>query len=234
MSASLDKLRAVRKQLKTRTALADELAAEEKSLAPRVTNQQKVESTARDQERQKALQQEGPLWNATLAAYKQKVTAYDFTGARDVITAAKVSEASLRDAQGILQKKAQWLVDWKNKLIEDINRTHFTGEITDMNGAKYSGIDSATAQSVSMKIGPYGSAQVGWTKLPPKTLLAVSGSFIKPGVADVADREWLSAVFAVETGQAEAAHPLADAAAKAKPEYREMLGPLFAPTPTPH
>ena len=234
LSANLEKLRTVRKKLKTHSALSDELNASEKSLAARVASQQKIETGTREQERKKILDQEGPLWKAALANYKQKVAAYDFSGARDAINAAKVSEASLREAQGILQKKAQWLVDWKNKLIEDINRTHFSGTITDMSGVQYSGIDTATAQNVSMKIGPYGSAQIAWTKLPPKTLLVVSTSFIKPGTIDVADRQWLGAVFAVETGQIDTARSLADSAAKTKPEYGKNIGPLFAPTPTPH
>jgi hypothetical protein len=234
LSANLEKLRTVKKKLKTRSALSDELSASEKSLAARVASQQKIETVTRDQTRKKIFDQEGPLWNAALGNYKQKVAAYDFSGARDAINAAKVSEASLREAQGIVQKKAQWLVDWKNKLIEDINRTHFLGTITDMSGVQYSGIDTATAQNVSMKIGPYGSAEIAWTKLPPQTLLVVSTSFIKPGAADAADRQWLSAVFAVETGQIDTARSLADSAAKAKPEYRGNIGPLFTPTPTPH
>jgi hypothetical protein len=230
----LEKLRTVRKKLKTHSALSDELNASEKSLALRVTSQQEIETGTRDQERKKILDREGPLWNAALANYNQKMATYDFSGARDAINAAKVSEASLREAQGILEKKAQWLVVWKNKLIKDINRTHFNGVITDMTGVQYDGIDAATAQNVSMKIGPYGSAQVAWPKLPPKTLLVVSTSFIKPGAADAADRQWLSAVFAVDTGQIDTARSLADSAAKAKPEYGKNIGPLFAPTPTPH
>jgi hypothetical protein len=234
LSANLEKLRTVRKKLKTHSALSDELNASEKSLALRVTSQQEIETGTRDQERKKILDREGPLWNAALANYNQKMATYDFSGARDAINAAKVSEASLREAQGILEKKAQWLVVWKNKLIKDINRTHFNGVITDMTGVQYDGIDAATAQNVSMKIGPYGSAQVAWPKLPPKTLLVVSTSFIKPGAADAADRQWLSAVFAVDTGQIDTARSLADSAAKAKPEYGKNIGPLFAPTPTPH
>ena len=129
-------------------------------------------------------------------------------------------------AQEVARKRPQWLADWRSKLIDDLNRTHFTGEITDLVGAKYSGIDGATEQTLTMKIGPYGSAQVPWGKFSPQTLLALSTTFIKPGTSDAADREWRCAIFASETGQKEEARKLAEAAAAKKPEYRDQLSLL--------
>jgi hypothetical protein len=206
--------------------MSDELAAEEKPLARRVADQEKNEATARNQEKKKLLDQETPAWNAALAAYRQKVAIYDFAGARDAINAAKVSEESLRAAQAGLQKRAQWLIQWKAKLMDDLNRTHFGGTISE-GGAQYTGIDGATADKLSLK-NPYGSAQFPWTKLPPTTLLSVAVSFIKPTVPDAADRQWYSAVFAAETGQNDAARDLAEKAANAKPEYRDQISLLKA------
>jgi len=74
---------------------------------------------------------------------------------------------------------------------------------------------------------PYGIARVKWEQLSPQELLAVSKSFIQPGTSDAADRQWLCAVFASETGQTEAARELAEAAARAKPEYKEQISVLF-------
>jgi hypothetical protein len=126
-------------------------------------------------------------------------------------------------AQEVARKKPQWLAEWRTKLIDDLNRTHFAGEVTDIVGAKYSGIDGATEQALTMKIGPYGSAQVPWAKFSPQTLLAVSAAFIKPDSPDGADRQWLCAVFALQTGQKEQGMKLAEAAAAKKPEYRDQL-----------
>jgi hypothetical protein len=56
----------------------------------------------------------------------------------------------------------------------------------------------------------------------------VSRSFIDPAARDAADRQWRCAVFASETGQTEAARELVDAAAKAKPEYKEQIPQLFS------
>jgi hypothetical protein len=74
---------------------------------------------------------------------------------------------------------------------------------------------------------PYGIAWITWEKLSPKELLAVSKSFIDPGARDAADGQWRCAVFASETGQTEEATQLAEAAARAKPEYKEQIPQLF-------
>jgi len=207
---------------------AGEVKSQEKSLAARAADQKKAEEAARVQERKKLLEAEQPAWNAALTSYKSKVAAYDFAGARDSISAAKVSDQGLREAQAAALKKAQWLIDWKTKLMGDLNRTHFTGDFTDLLGAaKYSGIDAASPQNLRVKIGPYGSAQIAWTKFAPKTLLTVSKSFNTANAPDLADRQWLSAVFAAETNQTEEARLLAEAAAKVKPEYQIPL--LFPP-----
>jgi hypothetical protein len=226
LATQLETLREVRKKLKTHTALSDELNDEEKSLGRRIADQQRTEAPIRPQERRKRFNQEAPAWNAALGNYKHKVAVYDFVGARNVINAAKVSEPSLRDAQAGMQKKATWLIDWKNRLINDLNRTHFTGLIAD-GGVQYTGIEGANAQNLLLK-NPYGSAQFPWTKLTPKTLLSVATSFIKPNMQDTADREWLSAVFAAETADSNAANELAEKAAAAKPEYRAQISLLKA------
>jgi hypothetical protein len=88
------------------------------------------------------------------------------------------------------------------------------------------GIVSATDEGLTMKL-PYGIAWITWEKLSPQTLLMVSRSFINPIARDTADRQWRCAVFASETGQTEAARELADAAAKARPEYKEQISQLF-------
>jgi len=207
------------------TALSHELNAEQKSLEGRVNDQQRAETATRDQQRKKLLEKEAPAWNAAVANYRQKIAIFDFTGALDAINAAKVSEPSLREAQAGLQKKARWLIEWKNKLMDDLNRTHFSGAIAE-GGAQYTGIDGANVQKLSLK-NPYGSAQFPWTKLTPKTLFSVSTTFIQPNAPDAADREWLSAVFAAETGDSKAASEMAEKAAAAKPAYRNQSSLLW-------
>ena len=129
------------------------------------------------------------------------------------------------DLAAFSKKKFEWLAAWKSKLINDLNRSHFSGAIADVNGMQYQGISSATPEQLSLQT-PYGIVGVSWAKVAPRALLAVSTSFIKPNQADAADRQWLCAVFASEIGETETARNLAEAAAKTKPEYKEQLGVL--------
>jgi serine/threonine protein kinase len=165
-------------------------------------------------------------WNRAIAKYKEQVTLYHFSQAADAIRNVKLIGGYYKPDKEIAEKRAQVLVDWKNALISDLNRVHFSGKLTDSNGAQYIGIASATDESLSMKL-PYGIARVRWEQLSPKELLAVSRSFIDARARDAADRQWRCAVFASETGQTEAARELAEAAAKAKPEYREQIPQLL-------
>jgi predicted RNA-binding Zn-ribbon protein involved in translation (DUF1610 family) len=154
------------------------------------------------------------------------------SAARERERKKKAEQTVQQAAQLSAQKKPQWLSGWKKTLIDDLNRAHFTGMVTDRTGQKYSGILRATPDNLTMQL-PYGEAQLPWAQLPPQTLLAISTSFIKPNAPDAADRKWLAAVFAAETGQPDAARKLAEEAAAAKPEYRDQLVPLLGPSPAP-
>jgi hypothetical protein len=187
-AVNLEKLRAIKKQLKTHSTISDEIGSQEKNLAKRVTERQRMETAAHDEEHKEPAQQ-------------------------------------------FPQKKAQWLSDWKNKLIDDLNHRHFSGAIVDLNGAQYTGIESATPDKLTMRV-PYGLVRIDWAKLAPKTFLAISTSFIQPNPPDAPDRQWLCAVFANETRQTDAARQLAKAAAKSKSEYRDQIKFLAPATPS--
>ena len=176
-----------------------------------------------------SLLERGP-WNRALAKYKEQVALYHFGEAADTIRNVRLIGAYFKPAKEVAEKRAQLLFDWKNTLVGDLNRVHFSGTLTDKSGTQYTGIASATDESLSMKL-PYGIARVKWEQLSPQQLLAVSRSFIQPGASDAADRQWLGAVFASETGQTEVARQLADAAVKAKPEYKDQISVLLPGNP---
>lgn len=171
-----------------RSSLSEQVYAAAKTLPRQVNDQQKAESTNREQEKKKQAEQA---------------------------------------AQQLAQKKPQWLGDWKKKLIDDLNRTHYGGNIPGRNGVQYTGILGATPNTLTMLI-PYGKAEVPWSNLAPASLLAISTSFIKPNAPDAADRQWLCAVYASETNQADAAKKLAEDAGKSKPEYQQRAALLFS------
>jgi serine/threonine protein kinase len=165
-------------------------------------------------------------WNKALAEYREQVALYHFAQAAKGISNVKLIGAYYKPAEEVAEKRAQFMSDWKNTLIDDLNRAHFSGTLTDSSGAQYTGIVSATDEGLTMKL-PYGIAWITWEKLSPQTLLMLSRSFIDPVARDAADRQWRCAVFASETGQTDAARELVDAAAKAKPEYKEQISQLF-------
>jgi serine/threonine protein kinase len=175
-----------------------------------------------------SLLERGP-WNRALATYRQQIALYRFSQAADAIRNVRLIGGYFKPAKEVAEKRAQVLVDWKNTLINDLNRAHFSGTLTDNNGAQYIGIASASDESLSMKL-PYGIARVGWEQVPPKELLSVSKSFIDPAAPDAADRQWRCAIYASETGQSEAARELAEAAARGRPQYRDQIPQLFPDT----
>jgi serine/threonine protein kinase len=172
-----------------------------------------------------ALFDRGP-WNRALANRKEQVALYHFDQAADTIRNVELKGTYFSPARDTAVERAQLLSDWKNTMIADLNREHFSGALADSNGAHYTGIVSATDEGLTMRL-PYGIAWITWEKLSPEELLAVSKSFIDPGARDAADREWRCAVFASETGQTEAARELVEAAATAQPGYREEAQRLF-------
>ena len=168
----------------------------------------------------------GP-WKKALADYKEQVALYRFAQAGEGIRNVKLTGGYYKPAEEVAEKRARLMSDWKNTLVDDLNRAHFYGALTDNSGLQYTGIVSATDEGLTMKL-PYGIAWITWEKLSPKELLAVSKSFISPGARDAADRQWRCAVFASETGQSEEARELVEAAAGTRLEYRVQIPRFFS------
>jgi hypothetical protein len=125
-------------------------------------------------------------------------------------------------------QRARWLLEWKTKLLSNINGTGFGGAVNDIHGVRYDGpVRRATARKFELKT-RYGSVMTDWLNLSPQMLLTMSTAFIRPAVSDIPERQWLSAIFAAQTGQAEAARNLANKAAASRPDFRDLL-PRFFP-----
>src|SRR6266700_1098035 len=207
-----------------------ELNGKEKSPARRALNPQPAVVATHAENGRKILDLETTSWNAALANYREQIAHYNFAGASEAIKNVQLSDASLKQAQNTAEKRAQWLIDWKSKLIDDLNRVHFSGALADSSGAQYTGIAGATDESLSLKL-PHGIARLTWPELVPKTLLTVSISFIQPSAHDAADRQWRCAAFASEFGQAEVGRQLTEAAGKAEPQYTEQILQLLPDVP---
>jgi hypothetical protein len=225
----LKTLRALERKLQTSGQLADTMKADEKRLSAELRRTRKTEKAGAAAS-SKTLEQESAAWSAALAEERKAIALYDFAAALDAIDAVDFADASLREAQATQRKKVQWLADWKTKLIADLSTGRFSAPVTTLRGVNYTGAAGAKEASITLRLPPYGSAEVKWTDLAPNTLLAMSTSFIAPNSADAADRQWLAAAFAQATAQGEAARALGEAAARSKPEYRDQL-PLLTAAP---
>jgi serine/threonine protein kinase len=208
----LKKIRALSVRLKTKGALSFQIADEEAKIVAEVAAL--AEKRATDEKQHAAA--EAPRWQTALVAVRHAEAAYRFEEAIAALEKVGLTASSLQAARDAELQRARWLADWKTKLLGDINGVGYDGPVR-----------RATAHKIELKT-RYGSVMTDWWNLSPKTLLTMSSAFIRPGVADDPDREWLCAIFAAATGQKEAADRLATEAAATKPQFRDLL-PRFFP-----
>ncbi|HEX8281688.1 MAG TPA: protein kinase, partial [Chthoniobacterales bacterium] len=197
--------------------------AESKSLPQRLNNASEARAAVdKVKALQKRLQTRGVLADALKDEEKRL--------SRSLSTLEKAeNEARERQkAEEFAKRKPEWLAAWKTQLINDLKTGAYRGPIT-VGATTYDGVIGANEREVTLRVGAYGGAPFAWDKLPPQLLLTIARAFIRPGQGDIADRQWLSAIYAQSTDQADAARELAEEAAKAKPDYREQMRFLFAP-----
>jgi eukaryotic-like serine/threonine-protein kinase len=211
---ALNRLREAVAKLQKNTPISREAGVEEKTLVNKLDQAEKVQKSARGKQHQNLLARETPQLNAAVGAYRQLAAKYDFTGAAAVIREANLSEPSLKETQRNYQNAADWLVEWKATLINDLNAHGYNGAVV-ANNTQYSGVAGATTGKLRIRV-PYGVAETDWLNVAAPTLLTISSSF-----ANDADRQWRCGVFAWAIGQTDAAQRFLDAASSAKPSYRE-------------
>jgi hypothetical protein len=221
---ALEKIREVSRKLKAKGALSFRLVDEEAKLAVEVADM----TAKRAAEEKKLAGREAPRWRNALSKARKEIAAYQFEDAVGTLEKVTLTSTSLQGQRADALRRARWLADWKSKLIDDINRTGFAGTVTDIHGVRYNGpVRRATARKLELKT-RYGSVLTDWANLSPQMLLTISTAFIRPSVADIAERQWLSAIFAAHTGQTAAANDLASKAADAKPEFRDLRARFFS------
>ena len=209
---ALERLRSLK--LQKPTAISAEALLVERTLANQLDQAEKGEKSARDKQHRDLMTRETPQLNAALESYRRLAAVYDFSGAVSAIGKVKLTEPSLKETQRNYQNAANWLVEWKATLINDLNSRSYNGAVI-VSDTQYNGIAGATATKLKMKV-PYGSAETTWLKVPAATLMAASSSF-----ATDPDRQWRCGVFAWIIGETNAARQLFDAACSAKPSYKE-------------
>ncbi|HEX4638079.1 MAG TPA: hypothetical protein VH170_01185 [Chthoniobacterales bacterium] len=150
-----------------------------------------------------AMAQDDLSWKTAIKNYRQQIKTYHFADAYAGMNNLTVERDSWKQSRSLMMTTAQRLMKWKKLLITDLNDRHYFAPVRDKFGIRYQGIQSATEQSLSVKV-PYGTEQLPWTKFRSETLISVANSFIRKGSPDAFARASLSQLAA-----AELAHPAA-------------------------
>ncbi len=229
-AAALKSIRALARKLKAKGALAFRVADEEARIAAQgreLAARRAAEEEKRAAEEKKLAATEAPRWQAALAAARKPLATYHFENARALLESTKLEAKSLQTERDQELQRVKWLAEWKAKLISDINQTGYGGTVTDIHGMRYDGpVRRATPDKLELKT-RYGSVMTDWLNLSPQMLLKMATAFARPSASDIPERQWLSAVFAAQTGQREIAQELAGKAAEAHAEFRELLPRYF-------
>jgi len=165
------------------------------------------------------------------AKYASLCASYQFAEARAAVQSAKVSDPDIAQQRDVLVKKADWLVKFKTILINDLNAAGFPETIRKKTGAVVPGGIKKASETQLQAQTPYGFIPIAWQDVSAPTLLAMASYFTKSATSPAlaADRNWVSGVFAYESGLTKEARELLAQAAQTKAEYRDQLGLFYNP-----
>ncbi|HWB60671.1 MAG TPA: hypothetical protein VG733_14345, partial [Chthoniobacteraceae bacterium] len=184
-----------------------------------------AEEKRRADELARELDQETKNLAAAKIKYNACLPGYQYDDAQGAMQAVQVTDPPLVIERSNLLKKAQWLAQFKQTLIADINAVGYPLPVTKINSAPIEGgVNKATQTQIEIQT-QYGMVDVLWTELPPAEIFSMANYFTnKAGSPQaIADRQWLSGVFAMTAGLTKDGRACLDSASQAKPEYHDEL-----------
>jgi hypothetical protein len=149
---------------------------------------------------------------------------FQFAEAHTAIKDPALKTEKARDEQSLLAKKAQWLANFKDQLIEDLNKKGYAQPIKNKAGATLPGaVTKADPQQVIM-----GATAVPWADISLDSDLAMASSFIQPDMPpEIAGfRKWHLGVFSFFAGKTKEGLDLLHEASELRPITKDEL-PLF-------
>lgn len=205
--------------------MAEQLATQIKTLTKKFFDLDKSEVSQ--------LQHDTQIWNEANAKFVTARARYEFRDGLAAVQGAQVTLGTLVTERAALLKKAQWLDQFKTKLINDINTAGYPDPIEKkVGGAVLGGVKVASPSQLEVRT-PYGFLPIAWVDLPPATIFKMAQYFAQsdPAPLSKADRNWLSGVFAFAFGMTKEGRALTVDAAQTKPEYRDSLALFIDSTP---
>jgi tetratricopeptide (TPR) repeat protein len=168
----------------------------------------------------------------TMAEAKEKrtdlMTKFMFGEAHSVIADANFKTEKAKDEQELLAKKTQWLSNFKDQLIEDLNKHGYTKAITTKKGDLLPG-SLTKADQQQIFVGTAASpVAVPWGDVSLDSIYEMGLSFISGDMAPniLAFHQWHLGVFAFYAGRQKDALSQLRQAAIARPVFKDEL-PLF-------
>jgi serine/threonine protein kinase len=160
--------------------------------------------------------------------YEAACASLNFDQAESAVNAANVTTPDGIREKDALLKKARWLRQFKELLVQDINTYGYPNPITTRTGGQVpDGPRKATDNELFVQT-QFGSVPFPWTSLPPTEIIAMATYYQKTTATtapqQAADRQWLIGVFACEEGMPKDGHPLLVQASQGKDSYKNELG----------
>jgi hypothetical protein len=205
----------------------------ERELGPKISAG--VEAAKAEQEKMRA--ELAATEDAALTEAKVKMKTfcetYRFKEALAAIQGTKVTLPDQVRDRDLLVRRVEWLVQFKDQLVQDLNRIGYTGGVQRRNGQVLSGgVARASDLQLDIKV-QFGNVPIAWADLTPQSVLAMARSFIKPTLSPdvLADRQWQAGVFCIFTQLVNDSQGLMDEAAAVKEEYRFHKALFFGQPP---
>ena len=221
---AMDDLETLKKGLQVQGRLPEKLALVEADLQKKIDAAEAEEKRRADQIAQQ-FDQESKVLTAAKAKYNALLPVYQYAEALDAIAQAQITDPVLGGERDNLLKKAQWLSQFKETIIADINAIGYPLPVAKINSAPIEGgVTKATQTLVEIQT-KYGPVEVLWTEMPPAEILAISEYFTGKATTHeaVIERQWLSGVFAMTAGLSKDGKALLDNAAQMKPAYHDAM-----------
>ncbi len=197
----------------------------------KIANELKKKSAALDSTYNQQLAEAQQLDRSVLNDAKRKYAAFcadlRFADARAAVLAASVSTPDAAKERDAMLKKATWLCQFKEQLIQDINKSGYPEVLVTRTGGRVPQAPMVASEDGLTVQTPFGSVPCPWTTLPVSEILGLANYFQQTTATSapqqVADRQWLNGVFACEEGLARDGHTLLVQASQSKDEYKDDL-----------
>ncbi len=221
--------------------LADNLAALETEARKKVAAANTAADLAMKQKQAETeAADEKLLTNAKLHT-KDLCENYRFIEAAAFIRTVNVKLDRNISERDLLARRVDWLVEFKKRLIEDINVAGSPTPLVRRNGQKVFGTAShADEQQIEMRVQFGTLPPVKWAELSPMCILQTARTFMRPTLTQpaLADREWEAGVFCLFTQLHNEGQALMEDAVSRKPDYQDDRAQFFgqpasAPAPAP-